>query len=55
MLEQAARRRHDGLIAPLHNAILLRRVWRRVMALHPLRRAVVTKLEGGELPTIVSA
>jgi hypothetical protein len=55
LLEQGVGGCHHGLVSTLDHAILLWRVWRRVVTLDPLIHVVGGELCGGELNTIVSA
>lgn len=53
-LEHAPRHPHDGLVPPLHHAILLSGIWRGEMVLDALFRSVEAELDGVELATTTS-
>jgi hypothetical protein len=51
--QDAPRRRYDRLVSAFHHAILLRRVWSRVVTLYPFSCTVFTKCNKGEFTSIV--
>ncbi len=55
LLEEGAGSGHHYLVAALHNAVLLRGVWRGEVALDPLVSAVRRELSRRELATVVGA